>query len=55
MWDHWHDEAEHWRIRAEQARAMVANLTSEESRRLMVRAAASYDKLAVKAEREQKL
>jgi len=53
MWDHQGHEAEHWQRRAEEARAMAANLTSEESRRLMRQVAESYDRLAAEAEKKR--
>jgi hypothetical protein len=55
MWDHEGHEIEYWQKRAEQARAMVPNLTSEESRRLMMQVAESYDRLTAKAESKKKL
>jgi hypothetical protein len=54
MWEHENHAADHWHSRAAQARAMAANLTSEESRRLMLQVAEAYDQLAAKAERERK-
>lgn len=41
---------DYWRRYAEKARAMVANLASEESRQTMIRVAESYDRLADQAE-----
>jgi hypothetical protein len=44
------DNAEHWRARAAEARATADQLDDAVARRTMLRIAASYDKLAQKAE-----
>jgi len=44
------DNPEHWRDRAEEARAMAAQLSDPEARRMMEDVAKTYDKLAERAE-----
>lgn len=55
MWEHEGHEVEYWRSRAANARAMAVNLTSEDSRRLMMQIAESYDEFAANAERNRKI
>jgi hypothetical protein len=43
-------DPQHWRDRADEARANAAQLTDLDSRRLMLEIAATYDHLAQKAE-----
>jgi hypothetical protein len=43
-------DPEHWRARAEEARAAAANIVDLDSRRLMLEVASTYDRLAVQAE-----
>jgi hypothetical protein len=43
-------DPQHWRDRADEARANAARLTDLDSRRLMLEIAATYDQLAKKAE-----
>jgi hypothetical protein len=43
-------DPQHWRDRAEEARANAAKITDLDSRRLMLEIAATYDNLAKKAE-----
>ena len=50
MWNHAGHEVESWQWRAAEARAMAVNLTSEESRWLMLRVAETYDEMARRAE-----
>jgi hypothetical protein len=45
-----YNDAKHWRERAEEARRIAAELTDPESRKLMLKVAADYDRLAERAE-----
>ena len=45
-----YNDAKHWRERAEEARRIAAELTDPESRKLMFKVAADYDRLAERAE-----
>jgi hypothetical protein len=44
------NNVEHWRGRAEEARVHAEQMTDPEARRMMLEIAASYDKLARRAE-----
>ena len=43
-------DAQHWRDRAEEARANAAKIVDLDSRRLMLEVATTYDRLAEQAE-----
>ena len=47
-------DAEHWRKRAEESRALASRMTDQESRRVMLEIAKSYDELAARAETKDK-
>lgn len=47
------NDPEHWRKRAEEARAMAEYLTSPEARRHMLNCAASYERLAQLSEKSR--
>jgi hypothetical protein len=44
------DDAEHWRRRAEEARAHADQMNDEKSREMMLGIAVDYDRLAARAE-----
>ena len=44
------DDAEHWRRRAEEARAHADQMSDEKSREMMLGIAVDYDRLAARAE-----
>jgi hypothetical protein len=44
-----YNDAKHWRERAEEARRIAAQFTDLESRKLMLKVAADYDRLAERA------
>jgi hypothetical protein len=44
--------AEHWQLRAREARANAAAMRDLEARRLMLEVAATYDQLASKAQKD---
>jgi len=48
------DDAEHWRKRAKEARALAERMTDLESRRMILEIAKSYDELAARAEARNK-
>ncbi len=48
------DDAEHWRRRAEEARAHADQINDEKSREMMLGIAVDYDRLAVRAEQRSK-
>lgn len=45
------DNSEHWRARAEEARALASQMSDSGSRRTMLDIAMGYDSLAERAER----
>jgi hypothetical protein len=45
------DNPEHWRERAEEARAQAEQMQDADTRRIMLAVAESYEKMAHKAER----
>lgn len=45
-----YNDAKHWRERAEEARRVAAELADIESRKLMLKVAADYDRLAERAD-----
>ena len=47
-------DAEHWRKRAEESRALSGRMTDQVSRRVMLEIAKSYDELATRAEARNK-
>ena len=47
-------DAEHWRKRAEESRALAGRMMDLESRRVMLEIAKSYDELAARAETKDK-
>ena len=47
-------DAEHWRKRAEESRALAGRMTDQKSRRVMLEIAKSYDELAARAEARNK-
>lgn len=46
--------ADYWRNKAEEARAMAANLTRDENRRAMLRIAQTHGRMAEQAEAREK-
>lgn len=48
------DTAQHYRKRAEEARAVAASISGESERQAMLRIAKSYEALALQAERPPK-
>lgn len=48
------EDPEHWRSRAEEARATADQMHDSDSRRVMLGIADGYDKLAARAERRQR-
>jgi hypothetical protein len=47
-------DSNHWRLKAEETRAMAANLTTHENRLAVMRIAETYDKLAEQMERRER-
>jgi len=47
------NDPHHWRNRAKEARAMAEYLTSPEARQRMLNCAASYEQIAVRAEKRE--
>jgi len=48
------DNPEHWQERAEEARSIAEQLSDPESRRMMLRIAEDYERLATHASRRKK-
>ena len=48
------DDTNHWRDRADEARAIAASLSDPESKRIMIAIAENYDRLAERAEESDK-
>ena len=48
------DDANHWRARAEQARALAEQMAKPEAKQTILRIAQDYDRLAELAERKDK-
>jgi len=46
----WLSDPEHWRFRAEEARAVADEMKAEEARKTMLQVAQAYDRLAKMAE-----
>ena len=47
------DDPDHWRARAEEARALADQMTSDDTKETMLRIAKDYDRLAELAERRR--
>ena len=47
------DDAQHWRARAAEARAMAEQLTDEKAKKAMLNIAKSYERIAKRAEQRQ--
>jgi len=47
------DDAQHWRARAAEARAMAEQLTDEKAKKAMLNIAKSYERIAKRAEQRR--
>jgi hypothetical protein len=48
------DDPEHWRFRAQEARAMAQHITDPASKQMMFDVAADYERLAARAEERKR-